>query len=239
MQIPDLKPRIAEASAIAILAMCCLAFAPSSQPANLAPDSFDFKALLGNPPSNDSQQHKDELDRMLQLQASRTPEEEARCQSEQELTVFAFSSVLGPWFNKDALPKTAVLMSDTFRQAKIDANAAKAIWNRPRPPAADSRIHPCVPLEKTASYPSSHAMRGMLWGTLLAEIFPDRRTALMTRGKQIGDDRFLAGMHYPSDVLAGQKLGIEIARRLLADPAFIARLQSVKNECLTATAAQS
>ena len=29
----------------------------------------------------------------------------------------------------------------------------------------------------------------------------------MARGKQIGDDRFLAGMHYPSDVLAGQNDG--------------------------------
>jgi len=74
-------------------------------------------------------------------------------------------------------------------------------------------------------------MRGILWASLLSEVFPGQRDSLMARGKQIGDDRFLAGMHYPSDVAAGQKLGAEIARRLLADDAFRARLQAVRDEC--------
>jgi membrane-associated phospholipid phosphatase len=54
----------------------------------------------------------------------------------------------------------------------------------------------------------------------------------MARGKQIGDDRFLAGMHYPSDVAGGQILGAEIAKMLLANPAFLAKLDQAKAECL-------
>ena len=38
-------------------------------------------------------------------------------------------------------------------------------------------------------------------------------------------------MHYPSDVAAGQKLGAEIARRLLANPDFRADLREAKQEC--------
>jgi len=219
--------------AIALLASMSLALAPTSQPAYLAPDNFDFKALLGGPPADDSQEHKEEVNLLLTLQANRTPQEIARCQSEVDVTAFAFSTVLGSWFKAKNLPLTAALMSEVNKQAKIPLNAAKETWNRVRPMLADPRIHPCVVLEKTPSYPSGHATRGILWATLLAEIFPDQREALMARGKQIGDDRFLAGMHYPSDVVAGQKLGAEIARRFLGDDAFKLRLEAVKAECLS------
>jgi hypothetical protein len=224
--------RFGRALSIALLASMSLALSPTSQPAYLAPDNFDFKALLGDPPADDSQQHADEVNLLLNLQAHRTPDEIARCQSEVDVTAFAFSTVLGPWFNAKDLPLTAALMSEVNKQAKIPVNAAKSKWNRVRPMMADPRIHPCVPLEKTPSYPSGHATRGILWATLLAQIFPDQRDALMARGKQIGDDRFLAGMHYPSDVVAGQKLGAEIARRFLADDAFKARLDSARKECI-------
>jgi hypothetical protein len=226
------------AISIAFLATLSLAATPASQPAYLAPDNFDFRALLGNPPADDSQQHKDEVARLLTLQANRTPEEVARCKSEEEVTVFAFSTVLGPWFNKKNLPETAALMALVNKQAKIPTDAAKAQWNRVRPTLADSRIHPCVVLEKTPSYPSGHAMRGILWATLLCQIFPAQTDAIMARGKQIGDDRFLAGMHYPSDVAAGQKLGAEIARRFLADDNFTGHLQAAKDECQAQIAAK-
>jgi acid phosphatase (class A) len=99
---------------------------------------------------------------------------------------------------------------------------------------ANPKIHPCLPLERSYSYPSGHAVAGIVWATLLSEIFPEKRDALMARGKQIGDDRVLAGVHYPTDVIAGRKLGEEIARRLLADQAFRAELEKAKQECLAA-----
>jgi acid phosphatase (class A) len=193
---------------------------------------FDFKTLLPGPPADDSAAHKAEVDRMLSLQESRTPAEVARCTSEEKVTAFAFDTVLGPAFNKKNLPVTAALMKEAYVEAKAVSDQAKKIWNRVRPPIADKRIHPCVALEDTPSYPSGHAVRGMLWATLLAEIYPDQRAALMARGKQIGDDRFLAGMHYPSDVAGGQILGAEIAKMLLANPAFLAKLDQAKAECL-------
>ena len=223
--------RFARPTLAALAFALCVAAAPTSQPAYLAPDHFDFPALLGPPPADDSQVHKDEVDHMLALQASRTPEEIARCKSEEDVTVFAFATVLGDWFNEKDLPETAALMKDAYNQARVVSNAAKIVWNRTRPPLADSRIAPCVVLEKTASYPSGHAVRGIMWSTFLSEIFPDKKDALMARGKQIGNDRFLAGMHYPSDVVAGQKLGAEIARRMLADAEFAARLEKIKQEC--------
>ena len=200
--------------------------------ASIAPDQFNYKEILGDPPADDSEEHRQEVQRMLQLQDSRTPEDVRRAKAEEVVTVFAFSDVLGSSFNPDDLPYTTALMGDVYRQAKAVSDAAKKQWKRTRPPLAEPRIHPCVVFENSASYPSGHATRGIVWAMLLSEIYSDKRDALMARGKQIGDDRFMAGMHYPSDVVAGQKLGAEIGNRLLADPAFRARLEEAKAECL-------
>ena len=197
----------------------------------IAPASFDFKALLGDPPADDSAEHRREVDQLLAFQEARTQHQISRCRSEQEITVLAFSGVLGAHFNAQELPLTIALMQDVVSISQPVWNGAKRKWNRVRPPLADARIHPCVELERTASYPSGHATRGILWATLLSELFPDQREALLARGREIGDDRVLGGMHYPSDVAAGQKLGAEIARRLLANPDFRADLEEAKREC--------
>lgn len=211
----------------------CLALAPATtRPAWVTPDQFDFKQLLGQPPADNSAEHRAEVNRMLDLQAARTPDQVRRCLDEVDVTAFAFASVLGDWFNEKDLPLTAKVMADANLNGKLITDAAKKHFARVRPPLAEPRIHPCVPLEHTGSFPSGHAMRGMLWAVLLADMFPDHRDALLARGRQIGDDRVLAGMHYPSDVAAGQKLGTEIAMRLLKNDDFRARLERAKQECL-------
>ena len=213
------------------LLLVCVAFARSERTPYVAPDQFDLQALLGDPPAENSPEHKAEVDRLLDLQASRTPAEEHRCKDEEEVTVFAFATVLGDSFSEQNLPLTGKLMADANDDLKGIVSMGKKKWGRVRPPLADPRIHPCVVLEHTASYPSGHATRGMMWATLLSEIFPDKRDALMTRGRQIGDDRFLAGMHYPSDVAAGQKLGEAVAKKMLQNDAFRTELEKAKQEC--------
>jgi len=202
----------------------------------IQPTDLDVKSLLAPPPAQGSSEEQAEIAQILRWQATRTPLEVARSQAEEEVTVFAFADVLGPWFTEHDLPTTATLMQRVQKDAKAFTNDAKKIWNRKRPPLVDSRIKPCVSLEKSGSYPSGHATRGILWATLLAEIFPDKRDALLARGTQIGDDRALAGMHYASDVVAGQKLGAAIAAKLLADPNFKAELDKAKAECIGAEA---
>src|SRR5690349_7266797 len=49
-------------------------------------DDIDYKSLLPGPPADGSPAHGAEIEQMLKLQASRTPAEEARCQSEEEVT---------------------------------------------------------------------------------------------------------------------------------------------------------
>jgi hypothetical protein len=228
------------AAAVLALAVGCHHDAPATQAptptfAVHAPyihgDQIDFKVLLGEPPADGSPAHRDEIEKMLELQSHRTPDEVKRCQAEEEVTVFAFAPVLGRWFTPQNVPHTAELMQEVYDEAREASNAAKKVWNRTRPPKYDERIKPCVKFENSFSYPSGHATRGVTWAILLALIFPDQRDAILARGREIGTDRTLAGMHYPSDVKAGQRLGAEVARRLLDDPKFLADFEQVKMEC--------
>jgi acid phosphatase (class A) len=218
--------------AIFCLGSALLADAPATQPGNgLAPDDFDFKALLGGPPAAGSADEKAEIDRLLKLQKDRTPDEIQRCKDEVEVQPFAFSVIVGDWFSAANLPETNKLLKVATKKAKPIFGAAKAVWNRPRPFTVSDQIRPCVEEEKSASFPSGHATRGIVWATIIAQLVPEDKEAVMAYGREIGNDRALAGMHFPSDVIAGQTLGREIARRLLADPDFQSQLEKAKAEC--------
>ena len=188
----------------------CIGAAPVTQPAYLAPDTFDFKTLLGDPPADGSDTQKQEIETLLKLQTNRTPEQVERCRREVDGNAFIFADVLGKWFTAKDLPTTAALMKEVTLQTKVVSSAAKINWNRKRPYLTDERIKPCVAVEKTFSFPSGHATRGMVWATVLAAIYPEHRDELLSRGREFGSDRSIAGLHYPSDVTAGQKLGAEI-----------------------------
>ena len=214
-----------------------LALSPTTQPASLSPSDFDFKSLLGDPPSDGSAIQQAEIRKIVALQSHHTESDPdiARCKREVDMTVFsAFSPVLGPSFNKKELPRTAALMEEVYDQSRTISKPAKKLWDRRRP-FFDPLVHAFVKKEPNASYPSGHATEATMWATLLAEIFPEDRSALMARADQIGQDRILAGMHYPSDVAAGVKLGAEIARRMLLDDHIQAELAQAKAECAALT----
>jgi acid phosphatase (class A) len=213
-----------------LLTLLCYSAAPLTQPTPTTPSEIDFKALLGDPPVDGSPEQQREIEAMLQLQAHRTPQEVVRCQAVASGTPFWFgASAVGSWFQEQDLPLTAEVMRDASHLDGLIIKA-KNTWNRRRPFVADSRIQPCVRIGGF-SYPSGHASRGTIWALVLAEIFPEHRDALLARGRQFGTDRTLSGVHYPSDVVAGQKLGAVIASRLLADPAFRAKVEAAKREC--------
>src|SRR5277367_5709571 len=172
-----------------------LALAPTTQPASLSPSDFDFKSLLGDPPADGSPVQQSEIRQIVAFQANHKENDPdiARCKSEVDMTVFsAFDSVLGPSFDKKRLPKTAALLEGVYDESRTISKPAKKLWGRPRP-FLDPRVRAFIKKETNASYPSGHATEATMWATLLAEIFPEERSALMARADQIGQDRILAG----------------------------------------------
>ncbi|SDU16509.1 acid phosphatase/acid phosphatase (class A) [Verrucomicrobium sp. GAS474] len=205
--------------------------AKESKPVYLDPATVDI-AILGNPPADGSAETRAEIETLLAFQQSRTPAEVARATAEIDYDPAAFfSGVLDPaWFNAKTLPLTFALLEAVKADSKNVTAQGKSLWKRPRPPLQDSRLHPACPLPDSASYPSSHAALGITWARILSEALPDLKNTLLERGTLAGKDRNLLGVHFPSDVAAGQKLGLVLADRFLALPAFQADLAKVKTE---------
>jgi acid phosphatase (class A) len=210
-----------------LLATLALAAAPF-----VTPEQVDWKAVLPKPPEANSDQAKQEIEQMLKLQAHRTADEAKRCQDEESFTPFTFSQVLGSWFNPDDLPETAEFLSQVTSQAAAVSATAKDYYNRPRPYAVDARIDPCLGRPESPSYPSGHSTDAMTLALVLSEMFPEHKDALIAQGKQIGDDRVLGGVHYPSDVDAGRILAKAIFAKMMDSPDFKAAMGKAKDECL-------
>jgi hypothetical protein len=220
--------------AVALLLVAASVAADAPKTHFLAPDAVDWKSLLKAPPAAGSPEAKADLATVLDWQTKRTDVEVKRCQSEATLSPAAFDDVLGDGFDQKSFPKTFKLLADVAEDAKPITDAAKKSFNRPRPPAVSEQVKPCVKRETTMSYPSNHATRGQVWGDILSELYPDQKDKLLARGKQIGDDRFVAGIHFPTDVAAGQKVGDAIFQKLMENADFKAALAAAKAEVAAA-----
>jgi acid phosphatase (class A) len=198
------------------------------------PATVDLKTLLPDPPAKGSPTTLKEIDLILQKQAARNPDEVARIKQEVRLNVYLFENVLGPWFTEKNLPATAALFKKVDAVVHPVVESAKKDWDRPRPFLQDKRIHPPIDLPKNASYPSGHSTVGDLDALILAELAPDLKEAILARGLQIGDDRVIGGVHFPSDVDAGRTLARDLFARLMTGPAFQADLAKAKAEVAAA-----
>lgn len=65
---------------------------------------------------------------------------------------------------------------------------------------------------------------------VLAEVFADKKEAILAIGRDIGWDRVLIGKHFPTDIYAGRVLAQAIFRELQASPAFQQDLAKAKAE---------
>ncbi|HTB33961.1 MAG TPA: phosphatase PAP2 family protein [bacterium] len=196
--------------------------------------AIDLTRLLAPPPAEDSQQGKDELQQVLDLQAKRTDAEAAACVADQEYSVFRFTDVVGPAFDAAVLPKTAAYFSAAVDAAKATVDASKGHWDRRRPFLVDSRVQPCDKPSKSASYPSGHATAGTVMAILLADLVPEKQAAIYARGWLFAQHRVMGGVHFPSDIAAGRIAGTVVAQAILADPGMQAMARQARAELRSA-----
>ena len=218
-------------SLVAVSLLLCIAAEKSHPPLKyLTKDDVDFLALLPEPPTQGSTEQKAEIQQILAIQATRTPADEARCKMEEKFEVFQFAPIIGEGFTAEKCPLTAAMFKDLETDSKYFSRTAKDHWNRKRPPYVNSDVHPSATLEDEGAYPSGHATRGILFALVMADVFPNHRAALLEQGRQVGWDRVVGGVHYPSDVAAGRVLGQALAAKLLSKPEFQVEFAKVKEE---------
>jgi len=191
---------------------------------------LDLTKYLPAPPADDSAQTKAELKELLEIQATRTPEQEKAAIADAEENVWRFADVMGPDFDAAKLPKTAALFDRIVATEDVVDDHAKKAFNRPRPYMLDEQIHPLLKKSKSGSWPSGHSTIGYLMATVLGEMVPEKRNALFTRAAGYAENRLVAGFHYRSDTLMSRTGAALIAQKMEEQPDFKTEFDAAKAE---------
>ena len=80
----------------------------------------------------------------------------------------------------------------------------------------DSGIVPLFPVPNFPSYPSNHSTFSTAKSEVLAYLFPERADFIRSVGKEAGDSRIWAGIHFPMDNVAGVNLGKSVAQLFIS-----------------------
>jgi acid phosphatase (class A) len=178
-------------------------------------------ALILPPPPDDTAA-KAELAELDRIQAAMSDADYARAKADNDNeTPSLFQTVL-PGFDLSKLPATAHLLGEVVDEEKAVGKVAKADFHRPRPYIPDTALKTCETPDPKAqnSYPSGHAMLAFSTGVTLASLMPAKAQIILARAADYARNRLVCGMHYRSDIVAGQVLGTAVAVALLQNKDF-------------------
>src|SRR5438874_1226603 len=229
----------------------------------LAPAQVDAILLLPPPPSANSELQKRELSDVLTAQKLRTPALVKRSLDD-KVDLFGFANVMGPKFTPENIPNAAAFIRKVGRETAAQVNLVKDCWERPRPFVVSKNVHPpgtmaqdmamkpdapekntaphdasspCRPVETPAfsySYPSGNANFGTTTAILLAAMVPEKRGEIFARGWEYGENRLVAGVHFPSDIESGRISATAMVAVMMQNPAFKNDFATAKAELRTA-----
>lgn len=127
------------------------------------------------------------------------------------------------WIAEDHLeqnpPRVAriyALIAAVLFDAFIASQDGKFAYWYIRPHQLDTGITPLFPVPNFPSYPSNHSTFSAARAEVLAYLFPTRAEFVRTVGKEAGDSRIWAGIHYEMDNQAGVQLGRSVASVFIA-----------------------
>lgn len=205
----------------------------------IAPDALDARQIVPPPPAAGSiAQEADELS-VVQFERDRTPEQVALAQHWEKYDAFKLlRPVIGEWANAQTLPKLAAFLEKATVETRPFTDVVKKSYARPRPHVALPALQPALAKPDSPSYPSGHATGGALHAALFAAMLPEHAAEFAHQAELVRLSRLYGGMHFPSDVAAGRRLGEAIAREMLKSPATQRALEEVRAEVLAALAAQ-
>ena len=177
--------------------------------------SISYAYDLAPPPAVGSAADKEDFRILHVYQDQRTSEQ---CRAADLQTIPSVYGMFGP--------STGVLTASEISQIIAEGDQLvhkvfaivepyKEYYHRMRPYNVDPTLHPCIKLPGgNKAYPSGHTAAGIVLADFLAKKFPAKRMQIIEQGKQVGINRLIGRVHHPSDVAAGQSLGLQIVKGL-------------------------
>lgn len=211
-----------------VLAACLMA--GPAKAGLLEPSSFEAARFL--PPPPDEAVTRMELAELHAIAADASAELRAfAARDAKDETPDIFNGAIG--FDIAGTPQTKKLLQMVVDEEDGDSKLAKAYFHRIRPYAVDASLQTCEPKKEgkpANSYPSGHASLSFSMGVVLAQLLPEKSQAILARSQQYAENRLVCGVHYRSDIVAGQQFGTVLAIRLMENPVFLAQMQAARTE---------
>lgn len=159
------------------------------------------------PPTNTSTETNDELEYLHQLAINRTEVDRANIDATIDLATTHFHNTKLPeLLNTNTRPRSHELIFGSLDEFNYIVMEYKVRFNRVRPSYLDSTLETAIPVPKHPAYPSGHAAQSMLIALILCDLDPLNCDRYRDSAYKIAHYREIAGVHYPSDSTAGQKL---------------------------------
>jgi acid phosphatase (class A) len=207
-----------------------LLWSASAQAGLLDQSQFDPSRFLPPPPAE--AQTQVEMAELKAIAAKTGAEEKAAAAKDaKDESPDIFNTAIG--FDIATMPETQKLLSMVVEEEDGDSKVAKAYFNRQRPYSVEPSLKTCEPVKpgKAAnSYPSGHSTLAFSMGVVLAQLLPAKSQAILARASQYAERRLVCGVHYRSDIVAGQEFGTLLALRLMENPAFQAQMSKAQAE---------
>ncbi|HET7086696.1 MAG TPA: phosphatase PAP2 family protein [Rhizomicrobium sp.] len=211
---------------------CLLLWPVMAQAALLAPSEVDASRFLPPPPAARSAAEKAEFRELhaIAARSSKTLRAIAAHDAKDE-SPDIFNRAIG--LDIATKPATFKLLQLVVEEEDVDSKLAKAFFHRPRPYSVDKKIKTCEPVKpgKAAnSYPSGHASLSFSMGVVLASLLPEKSQAILARASEYAEHRLVCGVHFRSDIAAGQQFGTILALKLMQNPVFQAQMALARDE---------
>jgi membrane-associated phospholipid phosphatase len=117
--------------------------------------------------------------------------------------------------NSNYATRVLALMHVALSDTMVATWDAKYAYQRPRPNAVDRSLVTPLTTPASPSYPSEHAAAAAAASAVLAYVFPDDAQLFASKADEVNRSRVIAGVQYPSDIVAGQELGGAVATRVI------------------------
>ncbi|MEO3475980.1 phosphatase PAP2 family protein [Roseomonas sp. CAU 1739] len=117
--------------------------------------------------------------------------------------------------NAPRVARAYALYQAAIYDAGVACWDAKYTYWTIRPGQLDLTFRTLFATPNHPSYPSAHSCFSLAATTVLGHFFPRDTAALVVLGREAGEARIWAGIHYRSDITAGQMIGERVAGRAI------------------------